>query len=280
MSLSPEIEALHHAACEAASETYVDPASGYLVLTRYAHLKRGSCCGNGCRHCPYPKNQDAEITRTKDSPGEGWVNPKPLKGRVDVLFWSGGKDSFLTFMQLRVETENFVLLTTTDALNRFVPLQMICTDDIVRQAFALDVPLFLLPLPHGQDYRTLIVSTLQDIERTHGITIGRLVFGDLHLEGIRNWRKDVLSDYEIHTPLFNQPYSSLLETLWKHMEHMDLEIRLSTEVTLPTRRLPRGTPFTPSLVEELKRLGIDEMLENGEGHTIVLPKSHGTRETT
>ena len=42
MSQTPEIEALHHAACEAESETYVDPASGYLVLTRYAHLKRGN----------------------------------------------------------------------------------------------------------------------------------------------------------------------------------------------------------------------------------------------
>lgn len=183
-------------------------------------------------------------------------------------------------MRLREETENFVLLTTTDALNRFVPLQMIGTDDIIRQAFAFDVPLILLPLVHGQDYRTLIISTLNDIEKAHGVTIGRLVFGDLHLEGIRNWRKDVLSDYEIHTPLFNQPYSSLLETLWRDLEQMDLEIRLSTEVTLPTRRISRGTPFTPALVEELKHLGIDEMLENGEGHTIVLPKSHGTRETT
>jgi ATP-binding cassette subfamily B (MDR/TAP) protein 1 len=199
---------------------------------------------------------------------------------VDVLFWSGGKDSFLTLMRLREETENFVLLTTTDALNRFVPLQMISTDDIVRQALSFDVPLFLLPQLRGQDYRTLIVSTLSAIKMAHGITIRRLVFGDLHLEGIRSWRKDVLSDYEIHTPLFNQPYSSLLETLWRHIEHMNLEIRLSTEVTLPTRRLPRGTPYTPALVEELKQLGIDEMLENGEGHTIVLPKSHGTREKT
>jgi hypothetical protein len=32
--------------------------SGYLVFTEAHHLKRGSCCGNGCRHCPYqPKHQ-------------------------------------------------------------------------------------------------------------------------------------------------------------------------------------------------------------------------------
>ena len=26
---------------------------GLMVLTERYHLKRGSCCGNGCRHCPY-----------------------------------------------------------------------------------------------------------------------------------------------------------------------------------------------------------------------------------
>ena len=26
---------------------------GNYVFSRWYHLKRGSCCGNGCRHCPY-----------------------------------------------------------------------------------------------------------------------------------------------------------------------------------------------------------------------------------
>ena len=26
---------------------------GNYVFTRWYHLKRGSCCGNGCRFCPY-----------------------------------------------------------------------------------------------------------------------------------------------------------------------------------------------------------------------------------
>ena len=25
----------------------------YLVFTEAYHLKRGFCCGSGCRHCPY-----------------------------------------------------------------------------------------------------------------------------------------------------------------------------------------------------------------------------------
>jgi Family of unknown function (DUF5522) len=25
----------------------------YMVFTERYHLKRGTCCGSGCRHCPY-----------------------------------------------------------------------------------------------------------------------------------------------------------------------------------------------------------------------------------
>ncbi|MGA3048697.1 MAG: DUF5522 domain-containing protein [Terracidiphilus sp.] len=25
----------------------------YMVFTEAYHLKRGFCCGSGCRHCPY-----------------------------------------------------------------------------------------------------------------------------------------------------------------------------------------------------------------------------------
>lgn len=27
--------------------------NGFCVFTAQYHLKRGSCCKNGCRHCPY-----------------------------------------------------------------------------------------------------------------------------------------------------------------------------------------------------------------------------------
>ena len=27
--------------------------NNYIVFTEKYHLKRGYCCGNGCRHCPF-----------------------------------------------------------------------------------------------------------------------------------------------------------------------------------------------------------------------------------
>jgi biotin synthase-like enzyme len=31
---------------------------GLMVLTESFHLKRGYCCKNNCKHCPYKKNAD------------------------------------------------------------------------------------------------------------------------------------------------------------------------------------------------------------------------------
>jgi hypothetical protein len=33
--------------------------NGLMVLTGHFLNKRGYCCGNGCRHCPYPKEENS-----------------------------------------------------------------------------------------------------------------------------------------------------------------------------------------------------------------------------
>ena len=38
-------------------EYYYTP-EGYIVLTEKFLLKRGWCCNNGCRHCPYKKEKN------------------------------------------------------------------------------------------------------------------------------------------------------------------------------------------------------------------------------
>jgi hypothetical protein len=44
---------LHDAAVRRGDKLYLDPATGLWVMTAVALLERGTCCGNGCRHCPY-----------------------------------------------------------------------------------------------------------------------------------------------------------------------------------------------------------------------------------
>ncbi len=52
--MDERIEAAHRRAVEAGRDAYEDPATGYLVFTADFLRARGTCCGSGCRHCPYP----------------------------------------------------------------------------------------------------------------------------------------------------------------------------------------------------------------------------------
>lgn len=48
-----EVLAAHAAASAAGDAGYLDPAGGLFVLTAGFLAARGTCCGRGCRHCPY-----------------------------------------------------------------------------------------------------------------------------------------------------------------------------------------------------------------------------------
>lgn len=37
---------------------------GLVVLTEEFHLKKGYCCGNGCKHCPYHYENVPEPTKS------------------------------------------------------------------------------------------------------------------------------------------------------------------------------------------------------------------------
>jgi diphthamide synthase (EF-2-diphthine--ammonia ligase) len=42
---------------------------------------------------------------------------------------------------------------------------------------------------------------------------------------------------------------------------------------MPKEVLAVGTPYTEELVQQIKESGLDAMLENGEAHTLVFPRS-------
>lgn len=47
------ILAAHTAALDAGNAGYLDPGTGLFVLTAGFLARRGTCCDQGCRHCPY-----------------------------------------------------------------------------------------------------------------------------------------------------------------------------------------------------------------------------------
>ena len=38
-------------------EDYYYAKEGYIIFTEKYHLKRGYCCNNNCKHCPFKKEQ-------------------------------------------------------------------------------------------------------------------------------------------------------------------------------------------------------------------------------
>ena len=38
-------------------DEYYHSKEGYVVFTEKHHLKRGYCCNNNCKHCPYKKEK-------------------------------------------------------------------------------------------------------------------------------------------------------------------------------------------------------------------------------
>ncbi len=47
------------AAANSDESDYYLNEQGYIVFTEAYHLKRGYCCENGCKHCPYRTKNEA-----------------------------------------------------------------------------------------------------------------------------------------------------------------------------------------------------------------------------
>ncbi|MFT4541214.1 MAG: hypothetical protein ACI841_004489 [Planctomycetota bacterium] len=67
-SIPAEVMAAHAAAITRGDADYVDPLSGYRVMTSKRLLALGSCCASGCRHCPYSADEQRRA-------GRSWIRP-------------------------------------------------------------------------------------------------------------------------------------------------------------------------------------------------------------
>lgn len=76
-------------ATAAAQPGYIDPATGYLVFTRYGHQQRGRCCGRACRHCPFAHQAVPEAERAAAAQQPCWLSARPLDAPVTLALRLG-----------------------------------------------------------------------------------------------------------------------------------------------------------------------------------------------
>ncbi len=266
----------HAEARDRGDDHYRDPRTGYRVFTEAGLRARGRCCGCGCRHCPWA-HQATPLDRRAETivqPAFLHVEP-PSSAPLAVVFWSGGKDSYLALRAVCRQTPHLrpVLVTSFDLRTRIVAHQELPIARLATQARALRLPLLGVPLPRRADYRQRIQLALTTLARE--APIDRLVFGDLHLQHIRDWRCDQLGPLaapwgaELCFPLWNAAYPAL---------HREL-VRSGARARICAAPQPGllgsvriGDLFDPATAARLPP-GTDRFGESGEFHTEVLAES-------
>ena len=279
----PGFAAVHERACALGQHSYVDPDTGYRVFTQLGLERRGTCCGCGCRHCPYGHVQVRDKAARIQQPAflhRRQQTADPGQGR-HVLFWSGGKDSLLALRAwLRARRADsratpeqalasLVLLTTFDAKTRVVAHQEVSISDVARQAQVLDLDLLGVPLHPGMAYLERVEAGLARAAAEAG-RIESLLFGDLHLEHVRAWRDSELSGfgYPLEYPLWHEDPGLLLEDLWASGVPCVLSACPGKPPEPPVAGVEVGRRFDAELVQVLRSAGWDAFGEDGEFHTL------------
>lgn len=74
MSKTPSPAALeaHEAACRRGEAGYIDPTTQLFVMTSLYLLQRGQCCGQACRHCPWPPSAQRDSGRDESAGAWPW----------------------------------------------------------------------------------------------------------------------------------------------------------------------------------------------------------------
>lgn len=281
---------LHAEACEAGKMMYVDPITGYNVFTAVAHKKRGKCCGSGCRHCPYNHVNVKDKAKKIKEPaflydGDESFDQDQFSCHIDkircnegskvkILFNSGGKDSFLTLRALAKqykdgESFSAILMTSFDSQSRTVAHQEILINDVIKQAQHLKIPLVGIPLHRasGESYFQRVARSLEMISSRIGGAhkVSSLVFGDLHLNHIREWRDSNIGKlgYSLEYPLWKVSYDYLL----KDLEESGVKCHISAS-TVNNDVVKVGDVFDDVLYRTCQANGLDGFGENGEFHSL------------
>lgn len=184
------------------------------------------------------------------------------------ISWSSGKDSAFALHRLRERPELDVraLLVTLNVAADRVAMHAVRRELLQAQADRLGLPLHVveIPSPCSNDVYEQKMADAVQAARTQGIE--HVVFGDLFLADIREYRERNLAGTGIAPvfPLWNEPTTRLADDI------IASGVRAVVTCVDPTRLAPEfaGRDYDDEFLADLPD-GVDPCGENGEFHTFV-----------
>jgi uncharacterized protein (TIGR00290 family) len=185
-----------------------------------------------------------------------------------VVSWSGGKDSARALYEILQgdEFEILALLTTVTDVYDQISMHGVPRVLLEAQAASLRLPLEIMRIRKGapnSEYESALLDTLSRYDKRG---VRRVVFGDLFLEDIRQYRQSVLARIGMTGlyPLWQRDTAQLAQEL--------IGLGFRTIVTcVDPRALPESFAGRELDADFLRSLpsGVDPSGENGEFHTFV-----------
>ncbi|WP_255197918.1 ATP-binding protein [Halorarius litoreus] len=179
-----------------------------------------------------------------------------------VCSWSGGKDSALALWALERQGVEVVELLTTTHGNRSRS-HRVRTGLLERQAEALGYPIRFVDVPHDAA-NDVYESRLRAVADSYAGRADALVFADLHLDDIREYRERLYADTALDPrfPLWGRDPETLFETFTERFEGVVVCTNDALGPAFAGRRL--DADFRTDLPDDADPCG-----ENGEFHTFV-----------
>jgi uncharacterized protein (TIGR00290 family) len=185
-----------------------------------------------------------------------------------LLFWSGGKDSALTYFKLKKDPNYQVvgLISTLDKEFNGIPFHGIKEGLLVQQAAMLSLPLQRIYLPKdcsNVDYKIIVGKFLTKFKKANITTVA---FGDIHLKDVKEFRDTFINELEMETvyPLLGMPSDQVAQEFFEtgHRAVITSLLREKMEYRF------LGKEYNKEFIEQLPN-DVDVAGENGEFHTFV-----------
>ena len=192
-----------------------------------------------------------------------------MNDRTPVLVsWSGGKDSSLALEEIQKNGKfeiKALITTVTEDYDR-VSMHGLRTDLLDRQAASLNIPLrkVLISKNASNDEYEINFNEALLVFKEQGIN--NVVFGDLYLEDIKNYRESLLGKIGMNClfPIWKR------DTVKLAHDFIDVSFKAIT-VCVDSKVLDKefaGREFDQQFLADIPE-GIDPCGENGEFHTFV-----------